>query len=84
MKKQFNVRLSSEALLAIKIVAKEQGCSEAEVIDRWATDKITFRGGREAPHVDTTGITWTPIKPSDSYHKEAGLSIAPKPATINP
>lgn len=36
MKKQFNARISGEAFLAIKIAAKERGCSEAAVIEGWA------------------------------------------------
>jgi len=46
MKKQFNVRLSSEALLAIKVAAKEGGCSEAEVIERWALRPDSATMGR--------------------------------------
>ncbi len=36
MKKQFNVRLSAEALLALKVTARERQCTEAELIESWA------------------------------------------------
>ena|SRR5690242_12013327 len=47
-KKQCNFRLSAEAVLAIKIQAKERHCSEADVIESWATGSSGVTGNTVA------------------------------------
>ena len=42
-KKQCNFRLSPDAIMAIKIAAKEHGCSESGVIEMWAYSKTPVR-----------------------------------------
>jgi hypothetical protein len=78
MKKQFNVRLSSEALLAIKVAAKENNCTEAGVIELWAGARIVLPphfappGGADA-YKDVRIQDWSNVQLE---------GIPPKPTTL--
>lgn len=44
MKKAYSFRLSDEAILAIRVAAKERGVSEAAVVEGWATGGASYNG----------------------------------------
>lgn len=75
-KKQCNFRLSEGAILSIKIQAKERHCSEAEVIESWATGSSGVTGNTVACGAAVAGSSPAlPIKlgfiaPKGSFTKD--------------
>jgi hypothetical protein len=73
-KKQWNARLSEETILAIKIRAKELGCSEAEAVER--AFAVAAKG--RTPDFDYSGPIVVPHPPANKREifemLKAGLS----------
>ncbi len=77
MKKAYSFRLSEEAILAIRIQAKERECSEAAVVEGWAVSPPVIRSVNAddyCPH----GISWAASCPKcESGPNEVSLPTPP-------